>query len=210
MFYWGGASSYCYCLLLNSPSSPFWFLLFTDQHFHDPPVQLRQRPPGLVHLQKPDDVHPHVDQPEGPDAAACPAGPEILQPVPQRARSTLAGKRSASSAIPLSSYRRQTFTLVFADLFSSAFVCLIFHSYRYWQTVLLLRGQEIAVECSAIKLYQRLESCCCDVTGREQAASFDQYGSVNYCFPLKTPLLRPVGREKRRHVVPCFLFVWLS
>lgn len=45
-----------------------------DQHLHDPPVELRQRPPGPLHLRVFGQVRPVLDQPEAADAAPRPAG----------------------------------------------------------------------------------------------------------------------------------------
>ena len=65
-----------------------------DQHLHDPPVQLRQRPAGPVHLQESGALRGDLDQPEDDDAAAHPAGPEVLQPLPLGERPPVAGERT--------------------------------------------------------------------------------------------------------------------
>lgn len=72
---------------------------FADQHLHDPFVQLWERPPRPIHLQKPGHVCQNMDQPENADPAACPAGSEVLQPVPIWERSPLAGEKNILSVI---------------------------------------------------------------------------------------------------------------
>lgn len=62
------------CVLVAIRTS-FWN---PDQHFHDPPLQLRQRPAGPVHVQEPGEVHPDLDQPEVADATTGAASTEIL------------------------------------------------------------------------------------------------------------------------------------
>ena len=49
-----------------------------DQHLHDAPVQLRERPPGPVHLQAPGAFPALLDQPPAADTAPGAAGPEVL------------------------------------------------------------------------------------------------------------------------------------
>ena len=65
---------------------------FSDQHFHDPPVQLRERPPGLVHLREPGQLRAELDQPATADSAPGAAGPQVLRALPGAERPALAGK----------------------------------------------------------------------------------------------------------------------
>lgn len=68
---WQGAQ------LLTSPA-PHLPCPGADQHLHDAPVQLRERPPGPVHVQAPGALPALLDQPPAADAAARAAGAEVL------------------------------------------------------------------------------------------------------------------------------------
>lgn len=66
--------------------------VITDQRLYDPPVELRERPAGPVHLQEPGEVHPDLEQPEATDSTACAAGPEVLPDLSTGERPHLAGE----------------------------------------------------------------------------------------------------------------------
>ena len=75
--------------LRPTPSTP---LHPPDQHLHDPPVQLRQRPAWPVHLRVPGEVRPVLDQPQAADPAPHPAGREVLPDLPPGTGSSVAGQ----------------------------------------------------------------------------------------------------------------------
>lgn len=79
-------------------AKPDRLLLPPDQHFHDPPVQLRERPPGPVHLCQPCQLCQELHKPEAADAAPRAAGPEVLRALPRADRPPLAGKATSSSS----------------------------------------------------------------------------------------------------------------
>lgn len=95
---------------VNFLSSPVWVCAHvfvclyvcvwsTDQHLHDTPVELWQRPAGPVHLQEPGEVPGNVDQPKTPDAAACAPGPPLLPDLPRGEGPHLAGNCNYSLII---------------------------------------------------------------------------------------------------------------
>lgn len=77
---------------------PERLLLPPDQHFHDPPVQLWERPPGPVHLCQPCQLYQELHKPEAADAAPRAAGSEVLPALPRADRPPLAGKVTSSSS----------------------------------------------------------------------------------------------------------------
>lgn len=64
----------------------------TDQHLHDTLVQLRERPPGLVHLCQSGQLRSHLDKPETANPSPGPAGSQVFWAVPWAEGPSLAGE----------------------------------------------------------------------------------------------------------------------
>lgn len=92
-----------------------WHMLYlliliplSDQHLHDPPVQLRQRPLGVLHLREPGQLRAELDQPALADAAAPAAGPQVLRALPGAEGPALAGNTGVGGGDPLRGPGRET------------------------------------------------------------------------------------------------------
>lgn len=71
----------------------------TDQHLHDTLVQLRERPPGLVHLCQPGQLRSYLDKPETANPSPSPAGSQVFWAIPWAEGPSLAGEGWARDQI---------------------------------------------------------------------------------------------------------------
>lgn len=63
-----------------------------DQHLHDTLVQLRQRPPGPVHLRQSGQLRSHLDKPQTANPSSDPAGSQVFWAIPWAEGPSLAGE----------------------------------------------------------------------------------------------------------------------
>lgn len=80
-------------LLPDLPVSHVFFI--SDQHLHDPPVQLWEWPFGTVHFWEPGQVCAVLDQPSPADIASSPTCKKVLWNLPTGEKSLVAGEKAA-------------------------------------------------------------------------------------------------------------------
>lgn len=87
------AEQFCY-LIYQYPMPS----LFSDQHLHDPPVQLREWPAGTVHFWEPGQVCAVLDQPSPANIASSPTCKKVFWNLPTGEESLVAGEKAAFTA----------------------------------------------------------------------------------------------------------------
>lgn len=92
---WNQASRRQYCYPIYQYPMSF---LFSDQHLHDPPVQLWEWPFGTVHFWEPGQVCAVLDQPSIANIAPCSTCKKVLWNLSPGEESLVAGEKAALTA----------------------------------------------------------------------------------------------------------------